>query len=126
MKAVKFWNNLTNDPTLIPDGWPRETREIADASEVLAGETAMTDEELRQRMESLSAAKEAWNVFQSTLVSAPLAARSRLATDTIADLQQALDNWAALTVAQQKAVLRRLVELVLLLLRENRLDLERE
>lgn len=50
--------------------------------------------------------------------------RQRLLLDTIADLDQALDNWDALSAAQQKAVLKRLVQVERIRLVERREEFE--
>lgn len=55
-----------------------------------------------------------------------LVARLRLRADTIADAEQALANWSSLTAAQQKAVLKRVVEFILLVLKDERIDLRSE
>ena len=46
--------------------------------------------------------------------------RAKLLNDTIADLDMALSNWDALTAAQQKAVLKRLTQVIRILLVERR------
>jgi len=52
-----------------------------------------------------------------------IATRIALITDTINDLQAALSNWDTLTAAQQKAVLKRLTQVVVILLKEDRVDI---
>lgn len=61
MKAVRFY---LNDGSGIPDGWPREVREVTSADELRPGETQMTDEEYLHHVTGLSEAKEAWNQAQ--------------------------------------------------------------
>jgi len=46
--------------------------------------------------------------------------RAQLLNDTVADLDTALANWDALTAAQQKAVLKRLTQVIRILLVERR------
>jgi hypothetical protein len=74
-----------------------------------------TSQQLAQA-QSILAAHDPTDYVAQDAETARLAIRAKY-VETVNDLQAALDNWASLTVAQQKAVLKRLAEAMLFLLK---------
>lgn len=57
--AVTYWQN---DPEGRPDGWPKSTRELGEATgPLLPGEVLATTDQLTAAMENLTAAMVAWD-----------------------------------------------------------------
>lgn len=115
--AVTFWSG---DSSGIPDGWPQTVRELGDATGPLSdGESLKTREQLNAIKRALQPAMDSRHAgLQSAEMSLREARRIEI-KDTLHDLRKAIGNWDALTSAQQKDVLKRVVSIVLVLVGER-------
>ena len=115
--AVSFYRGDTNG---IPDGWPKLLRPLGkEVGPLLEGEELKTGDELidiKKTLQPLMDARDAAEVAAKTAV---IKTREQLLYDSRKDLIQALANWDTLTAAQQKAVLKRLVQLTAILIDEK-------
>lgn len=105
------------DPTGIPDGWPQLIRPLGETTGPLfSGEALMSSDQLAKAKDSFAAAMEARNAsIEQTKVS-DARAREDLLRDIRKDLIAAINAWDSLTAAQQKAVVKRIVQLVIAIL----------
>ena len=115
--AVVFYRGDTNG---IPDGWPKLVRPLGKAEGPLAeGEELKTFDELADIRKTLQPIMDARDAAETTSKVAAVRTREQMLTDARKTLVQALANWDALTAAQQKAVLKYITQLTVLLIDEK-------
>jgi hypothetical protein len=110
----------TPNPDGIPGNWPARV-------EISTGRPSpwfqVTKAQLETYKANNAAAYEQWEAQrEADKLAAETAERTRretLIAQAISDFQMALDNWANLTAAQQKAVLQRCVQVLIALLKDE-------
>lgn len=109
------------DPSGIPDGWPKLVRPLGEAKGPLLGEEVLqTREELEAVCKSLQSAMDERDATQALAVTTAAKSRDVLLQSAADEARSVLDNWASITAAQQKAILKRVVQVILLLITEDR------
>lgn len=107
-----------------PTNWPYRIIDIGRAEELPkdlpgSGWILLSREALKESMDTLSAAKEAWNSRETPAVTT----RKQLIADIVSDLRAIRNSSGPLTAAQMSNAFRRIATVLLILLEEDKVSL---
>ena len=122
MNAILLWKDVTN-PDSIPGEWPAVVMPGISTAPDARPWIFETDAQLLARKQTYQSAYDSWLSSKATSEKSASDARIQEISDTIADFDLALTNWATLSAAQQKAVLRRCVVVLKYMLKEQRISM---